>query len=31
MAAIITTDMRVKNANQYIDTVSTDSVYFFCR
>jgi len=29
MAAIITTDMRVKNANQYIDTVSTDSVYFF--
>lgn len=29
MTAIITTDMRVKNADQFLDTVSNESVYFY--
>ena len=32
MAAIITNRMRIKNANRFLDTVGSDSVYFFiCR
>jgi len=29
MTAIITQDMRIRNADNFIDTVGTDSVYFF--
>lgn len=29
MTAIITQDMRIRNASNFIDTVATDSVYFF--